>query len=410
MRKSKLIAGVILTIMMGVNAYTQSNPYKIKDADYQKMIDETIVSTGNNYRLKKVLEKIRKGETVHIAALGGSVTEGAGPAKFTDGYAYQFFRAVKKVYAPGDGSNLLFNNAGLSGTPSLLGRVRYKADVVDVCGQNPDLLIVEFAVNDGGEEIFQKSFEAIVRDALLASPDTAVIAIYSAATYGNTSFQKKPVSDYYEIPHINMLDVVNNALKDGTFKKEEYYTDIVHPTYEGHELMKDCLMNLLAKVDKEKMDPEVKVPEKLYKEPGLNGLIRIFGDDENVKITKGGFWRLDANCQTIKKTNKSDFPKNWHKAFDSGKDPFKIELNCKSFVWTYKVQSASLTEKFGKAEVWVDGKLFKVCDGGAPGGWNNNECLVLINEKETGKHTVEVKMMKGSELLGFTIVAMAYSK
>jgi len=393
---------------MALNVH--AHPYGIKDAEYQKMLDATIVSTGNNYRLKKVLERIKKGETVHIAALGGSVTEGAGPKNFTDGYAYQFFREVKKVYAPGDGSNLLFNNAGLSGTPSLLGRVRYEADVVALCGQNPDLLIVEFAVNDGGEDIFIKSFEAIVRDALLASPDTAVIAVYSAATYGNTSFQKKPVSDYYSIPHINMLDVVNNALKDGTFKKEEYYTDIVHPTYEGHELMKDCLMNLLAKVDKAKLDAKVDVPAKLYKEPGLNGLIRIFGDDENVKITKGGFWRLDPNCQTIKKTNKSNFPKNWHKTFDSGKDSFKVELNCKSFVWTYKVQSAYLTEKFGKAEVWVDGKLFKVVDGGAPGGWNNNECLVLINEKETAKHTVEIKMLKGSEMLGFTIVAMAYSK
>ena len=214
----------------------------------------------------------------------------------------------------------------------------------------------------------------------------------------------------YKIPHINMLDLVNKAINDGVFSKEDFYTDIVHPTYKGHELMTDCLMNLLAKVDKAKLDLKEEVPAKLYKEPGLNGLIRRFGADENVKISKGGFWRLDSNCQTIKKTNKSNFPKNWHKTFDSGKDPLKIELNCKSFVWTYKVQGAYLTEKFGKAEVWVDGKLFKVCDGGAPGGWNNNECRVLINEKETGKHTVEVKMAEGSELLGFTIVAMAYSK
>ena len=121
------------------------------DTAYQKMVKTALVDTGNNYRLKTVIEKIKKGKKVYIAAIGGSVTEGAGPQDFKDGYAYQFFKAVKKEFAPGEGKNVYFNNAGLSGTPSLLGRLRYKSDVVDVFGHEPDLLIVEFAVNDGGE-------------------------------------------------------------------------------------------------------------------------------------------------------------------------------------------------------------------------------------------------------------------
>ena len=72
-----------------------SHPFKISDSDYQKMMNDTLVSTGNNYRLKNALEKIKNGEKVSLATLGGSVTEGAGPEKFTDGYAYQFFRALK---------------------------------------------------------------------------------------------------------------------------------------------------------------------------------------------------------------------------------------------------------------------------------------------------------------------------
>ena len=120
-------------------------PFKISEANYQTMIEKSIVSTGNNARLKKVLAKICNGEKVNVAAIGGSVTEGAGPAKFTDGYAYQFFHALKAKYAPGDGKNLSFNNAGLSGTGSLLGIVRYQHDVVEV-GNIPDLLIVEFDI------------------------------------------------------------------------------------------------------------------------------------------------------------------------------------------------------------------------------------------------------------------------
>ena len=79
-----------------------SEPSFERDSDnYQEMVKSALVDTGNNYRLKTVIEKIKKGDKVYIAAIGGSVTEGAGPQDFKDGYAYQFFRAVKTEFAPG---------------------------------------------------------------------------------------------------------------------------------------------------------------------------------------------------------------------------------------------------------------------------------------------------------------------
>ncbi len=409
MKSNKFIAGVIIFFMSTFYSFGEAHPFKITDDDYGKILETTLVSTGNNNRLKKVIDKIKKGDEVHIAAIGGSVTEGAGPAKFTDGYAYQFFRALKAKYAPGEGKNLYFNNAALSGTPSTLGRIRYESDVIEVSGGNPDLLLVEFAVNDGGEELYQWGFESLVRDALLASPDTAVIAVYSAATYGNTMGSKKPVADYYSIPQINMLEIVNSSIEKKIFTKEQYYSDYVHPTIEGHQMMSDALMNLVSKVDKAKLDTPIVVPAKPFKE-GLSGLIRINGDDENVKIKAGGFTSIDPNCQTIKKTNKSNFPFNWYRKASSSSDPFKMEITCKKLLFTYKVQGSWMSEKFGKASVLVDGKLVNVYDGGKDGGWNNCETVLLINESVSTKHTVEVRMANGSENKGFTIVAMGYTK
>lgn len=387
------------------------NPFDFDNSKYEDMVKSALVSTGNNYRLKTNLEKIKKGENVYIAAIGGSVTEGAGPKDFKDGYAYQFFNAVKNVYAPNDGKNVFFNNAGLSGTPSLLGKLRYESDVVEVLGHVPDILIVEFAVNDGGEDIYKRSFEALVRDALLANPQTAVIAVYSAATYGNTAGQKKPVSDYYKISQIDLLPVVNKAIENGTFTKEDYYDDYVHPTKEGHTLMCDSLMYLLATVNSAEKEEQYAVPEKNLSRKGLNGLVRILGDDENVKISKGSFNSIDSNCQVLKKTGKSNFPVNWYKkANSSSADSFKMEITCKSLVFTYKVQGSWMNEKFGKAQVYVDGKLVNTFDGAKKDGWNNSEVVMIIDEAETKNHKVEVKMQPGAEKLGFTIVAMGYVK
>ena len=411
MKIKKAFLGVMVFFMSLTSI--SANPFKISESEYQLMLEKTIVNPGNNERMKKVLAKVRAGEKVKVAVIGGSVTEGAGPAKFTDGYAYQFFNAFKAKYAPGDGSNLSFNNAGLSGTGSLLGIVRYHHDVVEVCGGSPDLLIVEFAVNDNGDALCQRSFEAIIRRALDSNPDCAVMALYCIATYGNTAVQKKPVADFYSIPQINMLPVVTEAINKKLFTNEQYLTDYAHPTFEGHQFMCDCLMNLIDKLDKAKLDEEKLISEETFKPRSLENVIRIYPDnkDSNVKISCGEFTETDKACQTLKKTNESDFPSNWKKKMDAKSEnlPFKMELTCKSLIFVYKVQAGGSPEKFGKAEVYVDGRKVADYDGGKEGGWNNCEPNIIIDERTAAKHTVLVKMAPGSEKLGFTIVTMGYT-
>ena len=392
----------------GVEKKTQSNkPFGIEEDRYAELLDMSFISTGNTYRLKKVIEKLRAGENVYIAALGGSVTEGAGPSNYKDGYAYQFNKKLRAAYTPNDGANVFFNGAGLSGTPSQLGLVRYQSDVVDVLGHTPDLLIIEFAVNDDGSDLSTRAFEALVRNALEANDECAVIALYSAATYGNTANQKKVVADFYGIPQVNVLALVQRATSANDFSKQDYYTDNVHPTKAGHEIQADCLMNLLAKTDAAPADDAVSIPENWCKPKPLTNFTRILGDDENVKITASVFDGNDDYTQSIKKTGKGNFPKNWHHT--SGQGSFVMEINCKALILTYKEQGSWLSEKFGKADVYVDGKLKATYDGGKAGGWNNCEPNIIIDERTAAKHTVVVKMAPGSEKLGFTIVAMGYS-
>ena len=77
-----------------------NNPLNISDTVFATMMEKSVVNKGNNYRVKKFLEKVRSGEQVYVACIGGSVTEGAGPADFRDGYAYQFSKAIRNTYSP----------------------------------------------------------------------------------------------------------------------------------------------------------------------------------------------------------------------------------------------------------------------------------------------------------------------
>ena len=112
---------------------------------YADMIEESLLSVGNNGRLDVVLEKLSQGKEVVIAAIGGSITEGAGASKQEECYVSRFVDGLRTRYPEAD---IKFVNAGIGGTPSTLGVMRYERDVTEVLGQNPDLVLVEFAVND----------------------------------------------------------------------------------------------------------------------------------------------------------------------------------------------------------------------------------------------------------------------
>lgn len=385
------------------------HPLGIPDKLYQTYLDKSFVSTGNNYRVKKFLEKLRAGEDVYIAALGGSVTEGAGPANFKDGYAYQFVNMLKGTDpSENKGKNIHFDCAGLSGTPSSLGLIRYQSDVVDVLGCNPDLLIIEFSVNDDGSSLNLRAFEQLIRQAYEANAETAVIAVYSAATYGNQAGNMKPIADYYGVPQVNLLNLVTAAVNGGLFTKSDYYSDYVHPTFGGHQLQAEAIMNLIAKIDAEELTTPKPVPEKSYSLNAFDNFARINGDNEDIKIEVGSFKGTDPSTQSIKKTNKPNFPQNWHHV--KGSESFVMDINCKALVLTYKVQGSWLTQKFGKADVYVDGKKIATYDGGTAGGWCNCEPRLIIDEPTAKNHKIEIKMAQGDEDKGFTIVAMGYNK
>ena len=69
---------------------------------YQKNIENSLISTGTQAYMDGVtaglISKLQNGETVYVAAIGGSVTEGAGAEDdkvYTKGYAYQFKDMLK---------------------------------------------------------------------------------------------------------------------------------------------------------------------------------------------------------------------------------------------------------------------------------------------------------------------------
>ena len=380
------------------------NGLGISDIKYEEIIHKSLVTTGNNSRVKTVLEKMRNGKEVIVAAIGGSVTEGAGPSDFHQGYVYQFYDLFIQKYAA-DATKVKLVPAGIGGTPSAMGVVRYQKDVVAASGRDPDLLIIEFAVNDWLECTNTRGMEYIVRNAL--ENGTAVIMLYAAATYTNQQGQIKPVADFYELPQVSISDGLAGSGVNQEKDSKVYYSDYVHPTRYGHAYMAKCLMNLIDEIDVMDKDADYVLPAGYKNENAFKSFSAVFADttDESICINAGAFDKKDEAIQGYSHGGKC-FPENWSKGTASN-EPFTMSLTCKSLIMIYKNAN---NDSFGKADVFVDGKLQKTYAGHEDGGWNNCMVVMIIDETVAATHTVEIKMAQGDEDKTFTILAFGYAR
>lgn len=74
-------------------------------------------------------------------------------------------------------NNVKFIKAGVGGTPSELGMIRFDRDVLRD-GQQPDIVVIEFAVNDEGDETKGDCYESLVRKVLNLPWKPAVVLLF----------------------------------------------------------------------------------------------------------------------------------------------------------------------------------------------------------------------------------------
>lgn len=372
---------------------------------YQEMLDRSVMSTGNNARVKKVLEKARSGETVNVVTLGGSITEGGNASPMSKGYAYLFAEAFGQTYGVNGGENINYVNAGLSGTPSSLGVLRYERDVLDALGTEPDLFLIEFEVNDYAEATKGRAYESLVYDVLSQKNEPAVIMIYSVRSdMWNVQNEHTPIAKHYDIPVVCMKDAISPAITKKYMTKNKYYSDDYHPNNYGHTVMKDCIMQLLSVIDAEEAEEMNAIPEAPIKGRDFVGTKQIDSATEGIKVNQGSFTKVDTAVQQFLVKGVSSFPNNWKHDSEAGNESFTMKLTCKNLLMNYKTGG----NEFGSADVFVDGELVMTLNGS--GGWNGSNVVLLVDAEEAAEHTVEIRMAEGQEDKTFTIYAFGYTE
>ncbi|MFS0868574.1 SGNH/GDSL hydrolase family protein [Paenibacillus xylanilyticus] len=312
---------------------------------YRDLISKSLLNKGHNARLKRAIEKTKRGEPVTIAYIGGSITQGAGAEPIhMNCYAYRSFDLFRKMFAPTSNVPLRFIKAGLGGTPSELGIIRYHRDVLREGTVQPDIVIVEFAVNDADDETQGICYESLVLQALGADNDPAVILLFSVFENDwNLQDRLAPVGWHYNLPMVSVKDAVVEQFKytpaeGGIISREQFFHDIYHPSNAGHFIMADCLGWLFEVTNHSDLDKENLAMDK----PPLIGnhfvdvkLLDRLNGDAIARIDAGGFGRIDTDLQMAEMDDHAvgtpHFPNNWMHTGDrdDGNGSFKMILRSK---------------------------------------------------------------------------------
>ena len=374
---------------------------------YDIMLEDSLISTGDNGRLEKVLAKLANGETVNIAMIGGSVTEGAGAAKLSESYADQTIERIKDRYP---NATINYVDAGLGGTPSALGIMRYQRDVIDALGGTPDLLFIEFSVNDYQEATGGRAFESLIRTALDASEDTAVCLVFAVfKSKWNMQDNYIPMGNLYGLPMVSIKDATKLPFERGQITDAQFFSDEYHPTSYGHGIMADCIAYMLDEAAKKEVPENVKaVPDRFVTSNAFEGTKLVTSADANgCEVTAGSFGGKDTVVHSFMRGGMLAFADNWKHGADSGNEAMTIKVNCKNLLINYKQSSAS---DAGTIVVEVDGQIAKEFNCYNAGGWNQSIVDIVIDEETAADHTVTIRMKDGDENKSFTILAFSYTK
>ena len=202
-----------------------------------------VIHRGNG--LANFFAKLNSGQTVTVAYIGGSVTQNPGWRDNVTNWL--------KSYYPGKITEV---NAGWSGTGSLVGAMRYYRDVLS---RNPDLVFIEFAVNDLPEDpvyFIERNCEGMVRQTWASNAMTDVCFVeaiawynepaYLSGSYPNSVQAHYNVCDRYGIPSINMGWALYEQVLAGTpWESLTENGDRCHPNAAGSQIYSNAVISYL---------------------------------------------------------------------------------------------------------------------------------------------------------------------
>lgn len=252
------------------------------------MLKRSITDLGDPSRLRRVFEKAERGEPITLGVIGGSITQWVMASAPQFRYAN---RVAEWLQARFPRSDIRLINAGRGATGSNYAALRAHRDLFV---QQPDLVILEFAVNDGTEVSFGETLEGLLRQTLQQPQQPAVVMLFMMRRNGGNAQERlSSVGTHYHIPMTSYRDALWPEIDAGRMTWEEISPDEVHPNDLGHAHAAACVTHLFERtLEQEVNATPTPFPKPLYSDAFES--TQLLEATSLVPVQSRGWW-LDSH-------------------------------------------------------------------------------------------------------------------
>lgn len=359
----------------------------------EKMIKNSLVNMGDTSKISKAIKKAKEGKNIKVAFLGGSITQGCNATTYENCYVNRTFLWFKENF---NNINVEYINAGVGATGSVIGVHRVMKQVVS---KDPDIIFIDFAVNDKNTIYDKIAYESLIRRILSQNNSPAIVEVFMSNFDGsNVQAQQIEIGKKYNLPMISFRDAVFSEIEKGNLKWEDVASDEVHPNDYGHFIISNLLIDFIKNIpdNLNEIESKVEMENPIFGDNYINGEIKNSEniDDielENFELDKEGFQVFNNGWKFI---NTKSLNAN-----------MKVKLKGKNIFLLYK---KSIKKTAGKFEVNIDDKETILVDTYFENGWGDySDFKLLVESSNIENHIIQINTIneENSEvyIMGFLV-------
>lgn len=354
-------------------AYEYAKKSKLPENISEAQIRRAVILPENPVLYQQFLKRAECGEDLVIGVFGGSITAGAACAEPEKRYHGIVLDYLKKRYPK---SNFTLINTGIGATDSIYGAFRVKSHLLK---SKPDLVILDFAVNDTDDSFWAQSYEGVVRQILAYGTPIIQLSMTHNHQCNCQRFQEV-IGRHYGLAMASYRDAVMPELMSGKFHWENLSPDAVHPNSDGHTFAGKLLCALLEKIPLLSDNREYTLPEKL-----------ISDEFEYTFLLEKDSFHPEDNCtwQETDGSRGSWFARRWFASTPGSSMSFSFEGQ------TLWISFLGLSENAGRISVRVDQRETVMIDGHFPHNWSDPKVLwsQAFSGLSKGKHRAVITLL-----------------
>ncbi len=288
-RRALLTTLLLATLLAPGESFFRSHAGQIRISSETPGLQQSRRNTGTFFN------KLRAGRAVTVAYIGGSTTAGLGlnnPGK--NAYPALVTEWLRKNFPK---SEILEINAGVAHTGSLYATLRARRDVI---ADKPDLVFVDLATSDAGEDeaIVKKAIEGLLRQLLIVPQPPEVVMLYAASPKPETRIEPyEVIAAHYQVPALNLHTRTWAAIESGKLKAGELWKSGANPApapeAAGHKLYAELITTFLAEQQGMKPAPIARtLPGPLISDELNYGEFRTFAEVQSGR-GRDANWKAD---------------------------------------------------------------------------------------------------------------------